>query len=189
MIAFASIRRAGRLFAMRRRALGGLAVAALALVLAGCGHKAAAPATTGPLPPPPAPPAPPPPPTLTSQSALEACGELQTNIRLVSQLISASVEEMTQSVHPKQLAKRTGDTRKNLLYSARVLEQIHPPPSLRASKRQLVAGLRAFAADFGKAQKAVEKDNLARAAHVLADPVALAKITASTTRIDRACGA
>ena len=169
---------------MPRRGLQLLAAAALATALAGCGHKAAAPSA----PPPPAPPPAPPPPTLTSASDLAACNELQTNIRIISALISNSVETMTQSLHPKQLAKRTGDTRKNLLYAAAVLTQINAPASLLGARNHLVHGLRAFAADFGRAQRSVARGDMAAASRQLVDRPALAEVTEATSLIDKACG-
>jgi hypothetical protein len=175
---------------MRRRAGQVLAAAALAAALAGCGgHSSSAqPETTAPATTPAVPPAPPPPPTLTSPADQAACNALETNIRIVSQLISSSVEVMTQSIHPKQLATRTANTEKNLLYSAHVLSQLAVPSALVQPRNQLVEGLREFGADFGRAQKSVARDDLAAAARQLVDRRALAKVTASTSAIDRACG-
>src|SRR5438876_2576853 len=173
---------------MRPRALQLRAATSLALALAGCGHHAAAPVAPPP-PPAPQPTAAPPPPTLTSAADLAACSELETNIRIVSQLISNSVETMTQSLHPKELAKRTGETQRNLLYAASVLSQIDPPRSLVHARRQLVVGLQEFAADFGRAERSVARNAIATAARQLVDRPALAKVTASTGAIDRACGA
>ena len=126
-------------------------VIALAVALAGCGGKTATRTvtTTVPASTTPAPAAP----TLTSAADLAACNELETNIRIVSQLISGSVEALTHSLHPKQLAKRTGDTQKNLLFAANVLASIDAPPSLVPARGQLVVGLRQFAADFGRAKR------------------------------------
>jgi hypothetical protein len=160
----------------------------LALALAGCGGgKSAAPPTTAtsagtttaaPAPKP-----------FTSVLDIAACNELETKIQIVSQLVSSSVEVMTQSVHPKQLAKRAGDTRDNLIYAAHVLAQIVVPKSLVQAQQGLTAGLRQFAADFGRAQTSVRHDNIARAARQLVDKPALAKVTAATGTIDRACRA
>ena len=169
---------------MHGRALQAVAAAALAAALAGCGHKAAAPTPATAPPPPPPPPAP----TLTSASDLAACNELQTNIRIISALVSNSVETMTQSLHPKQLAKRTGDTKRNLLYSAAVLSRIDPPASLDGARNHLVHGLRAFAADFGRAQRSVARGDLATASRQLVDRPALAEVTQATSLIDKACG-
>ena len=158
----------------------------LLIALTGCGGKAAAPpaqttsaaTTTAPAVP-----------TFTSVLDIAACNELETKIRIVSELVSSSVEVMTQSVHPKQLAKRAGDTRDNLLYAAHVLSQIVVPKSLVQARFELTAGLRQFAADFGRAQTSVRHNNLPRAARQLVDRPALAKVTAATTTIDRACRA
>ncbi|HEY7017518.1 MAG TPA: hypothetical protein VH297_03540, partial [Gaiellaceae bacterium] len=119
---------------------------------------------------------------------LAACNQLEGNIRVVSQMVSSSVEFMTQSLHPKELAQRTGLAQKNLLYSAKVLSRIPAPPPLVAPRNQLVVGLREFAADFGKARKAVARNDMATAARQLVDRPALAKVTAATKQIDRACG-
>src|SRR5689334_1402402 len=72
----------------------------LVLALAGCGGKPKA--------------APPPTTTAAAPVDVQACNQLEGYIRLVSQVISASVEEMTQSTHPKQLAGRTRATQRNL---------------------------------------------------------------------------
>jgi hypothetical protein len=177
---------------MRTRAGQALAAAALAAALAGCGgHSSnASPATTAP------PtttqsttPTSPPAPTKLTPAAAAACSELETNIRIVSQLVSTSVEVMTQSTHPRQLAARAGNASKNLLYSAKVLSQIEVPSEFVGPRNQLVVGLRAFGADFGRAQKSVARDDLAAAARELVDRPALAKVQAATAAIDRACGA
>ena len=172
---------------MRRRALQLLAAGALVAALAGCGHHAAAPVAPPPPPPPAAPP-PPPAPTLTSSADRAACNELQTNIRIISSLISSSVEAMTQSLHPKQLAKRTADTRRNLLYSAAVLSKIDAPASLLGARNHLVHGLRAFAVDFGRASRSVARGDMAAASQELVDRAALGEVTQATTVIDKACG-
>jgi hypothetical protein len=169
---------------MGRRALQALAAAALAAALVGCGHKASASATTSSPPPPPSPQQP----TLTSAADLAACNELQTNIRIISALVSSSVEVMTQSLHPKQLAKRAGDTRQNLLYSAAVLSRIDPPASLLGARNHLVHGLRDFAVDFGRAQRSVASGDMAAASRELVDRPALAEVSQATGVIDKACG-
>ena len=171
------------------RMYAGLVFLLLAFAVTGCGgaKKAAAPTTTAAAPATTA--ATPTVPTFTSVLDIAACDELQTKIRIVSQLVSASVEVMTQSVHPKQLAQRAGNTEKNLDYAATVLAQIVVPASLVQAQRNLVAGLRRFAGDFGKAQRSVRANNIARAAQQLVDKPALAKVTAATAAINRACGA
>jgi hypothetical protein len=154
----------------------------VALALAGCSgrHAAVAPATTttatGPAIP-----------TLTSGSDRLSCAELETKIRLVSQLVSGSVELMTQSLRPKELARRTGDAQRNVLYAASVLELMRVPSPLATARRRLVLGLRSFAADFGRAKASVARGDIAAAARQLDDRTALAQVAAATSRIDRAC--
>ena len=176
---------------MRRPALAVLAPVAVAAALAGCGGsggggttsaQASTPVTTAPTATVPAGP------TLTAPDDVAACNELEANIRIVSQLIASSAEALTRSLHSQQLAKRTGDTRKNLLLAARVLSQIQPPASLEGARNRLVHGLRSFAADFGRAQKSVQRGDIAAAARQLVDRPALAEVTDATKQIDAACG-
>jgi ABC-type uncharacterized transport system auxiliary subunit len=174
---------------MRGAGVRVFSVLVLAVALGGCGGKTATRTVTATVPAPPMTTAAGPAPTLTSAADRAACNELETNIRIVSQLISGSVEALTSSIHPKQLAKRTGDTQKNLLFASNVLATITTPSSLVAARDQLVLGLRQFAADFGRARKSVARDDLPAAAKQLVDRTALANVQASTQAIDTACGA
>ncbi|HEX7312225.1 MAG TPA: hypothetical protein VF232_13710 [Gaiellaceae bacterium] len=168
---------------MRRSAVRAVSAIALAAAFAGCAGKTTtkpAPAmTTAPTVAAP---------TLTSDADRATCQRLEATIRFVSQLVSTSVDSMTQSVHPKELAKRTGDAKKNLLYAASLLSLLAAPEPLVSAKYELVAGLRRFAADFGQAQKSVARDDIATAARQLADPSALARVRVAARRIDRECG-
>jgi hypothetical protein len=110
-------------------------------------------------------------------------------LRLVSQLVTGSVELMAQSLHPKELARQAGYTQRNLLYAASVLERLPVPRPLAAPRRRLVAGLRRFSADFGHAKASVERGDIAAASQQLADRPALAQVASAAQRIDRACGA
>jgi len=167
---------------MRRPAV----LALLVLTLAGCGGKHT-PAASPPPPPPPPTTTAPPAPTITSAEDLASCALLETRLRAVSQLVSGSVELMTQSLHPPELAKRTGDTQRNLLYAASVLELMRVPDPLAASRRRLVLGLRRFADDFGRAKRSVERGDMATAAQQLVDQPALAEVSAAAKKIDRTC--
>jgi len=158
--------------------------ALLVLVLAGCGGgkqaSVAPPTTTAPARPAP---------TMTTPAERAACAELQTKIRLVSTVVSGSVELMTQSLHPNELAARTGEAQRNLLLAAGSLELMRLPAPLVAPRRNLVVGLRDFADDFGKAKASVAHGDIAAAAQQLDDRAALGKVATATKRIDRACGA
>jgi hypothetical protein len=172
-----------------------------ALLVAGCGgNKKAASSTTAPVSVPPATTAAttaptstttqthPLAPTLTSASDLAACVELTTNLRVISTLIRSSVEDITQALHPKQLAKKTSDASQNLLYSAKVIALLEVPPSLEKTRARFVSGIRRFGADYARASKATAKGDLARASHYLHDGVALAEIDAASKKINRVCG-
>ena len=170
---------------MITRSMRGLVLQAfLVFALTGCGGKEA----TAPPPPPPTTTAPTQP-TLTSAADRAMCAELETKIRLVSQVVSGSVELMTQSLHPKELAQRSGEAQQNVLYAAGALELMRVPAPLSTARRNLVVGLRSFGDDFGRAKTAVAHGDIAGAAQQLRDPAALGKVAAATKQIDRACGA
>ncbi len=158
---------------MKRKLAYALVAALAALALAGCGGKTkAAPATIRAAP-----------------VDVAACTQLEGYIRLVSQVVSSSVEAMTQSTRPKELARRTRATQRNLAAAADVLERLQLPASLDQARRQLVRGLRRFSADFGRASASVAHGDLATAAQQLVDRRALTLVKDATAKIDRACGA
>jgi hypothetical protein len=163
---------------MARPGVRGLSVLALAAALAGCGGKASAP--------PPAATTQGPPPLSATDRA--ACANLESTIRIVSRLVSGSVDLITESSSPKQLARRTREGERHLLYAARVLAAIPAPQPAAAAQRRLVAGLRRFAVDLGRAQRSVGRGDIAGAARQVADRQALAEVQAATTEIDRVCG-
>src|SRR6516165_3202733 len=167
---------------MRTQALPALAAVAIAAAFAGCGGKSSAPtthaaATTAAAVP-----------TLTSDSDRQACAGLVTQLRLVSALVSGSVAVVTNSVHPAQLAARTGLARRNLLLSANDIAAVDVPQPLEPARNRLVRGLRRFAADLGRARRSVLHHRLPAAASEIVDNTALIDLQASTKTINRACG-
>src|SRR4051812_23460476 len=78
----------------------------------------------------------------TSAEDIAACNVLARNLRVVSQMITTSTEIMTtQSVHPRDLARRVGESRKVLLYAARIMELTDVPGSLDRTRTQFVASI------------------------------------------------
>ena len=158
------------------------------LLLAGCGGKKQAVVTQRTVEHPPPATTTAPRPTLTSPSDRQACAVLQTKIRDVAALVSGSVELMTQSLHPQELARRTGDAQRNLLLAAGSLDLMRVPDPLATARRRLVIGLQSFAADFGRAKSAVARDDMATAARQLSDPRSLSNVAAATKRVNELCG-
>lgn len=128
------------------------------------------------------------PPTLTTASERAACAVLQSKVRDIAAIVSGSVELMTQSLHPAELARRTGDTQRNLLLAAGSLDLMRVPPQLDTARRRLVIGLQSFAGDFGRAKAAVARNDMAAAARQLTDPRSLSNVSAATKRLNRLCG-
>jgi hypothetical protein len=154
---------------MLRRALPIAAALAVSVLVAGCGGGKHDPAAT------------------TRPVSAVACGEVVLDVRFISQLISNNVESMAHSLHPKQLARRTGTAQQGLLVAVRLVKRFHAPPQLARPRAQLVDGLRRYAADYGRARRAVLKDDMATASQELADPTALAEVKKATKTIDRIC--
>jgi hypothetical protein len=158
--------------AMLRQVLAIAAAAAVAALAAGCGGGTHQPATTAkPL------------------AGTVACQELELDVQFISQLISNNVEAITHSIHPKQLAHRTGVAHQSLLVAARLVERFRAPAALVHARAQLIDGLQRYAADFGRAQHSVAKNDLATASEQLVDPQALEEVKAATKEIDRHCRA
>lgn len=157
---------------MTRKLLYPLVATLAVLALAGCGGKTKAAPTT----------------IRVAPVDATACNQLEGYIRLVSDVVSSSVEAMTQSTRPKELARRTAATQRNLAAAADTLERLQLPLSLDQPRRQLVRGLRLFSTDFGRARASVARGDLAKAAQQLVDQRALTLVRDATAKIDRACG-
>jgi hypothetical protein len=127
-------------------------------------------------------------PALRSASDQTACAQLEQTIQAVSLVVGHTTEEITQALHPKELAQKISQARHSLLDSAKVIEIVQAPPELAGSQRNLARGLRAFAADFERGRAATAKGDMAKAAELMVDEGALRKIQTSAKRIDDLCG-
>jgi hypothetical protein len=126
---------------------------------------------------------------LTSAADLTACAQLEQVVRAVSALVGHTTEDITKARRTKQLANRMRTAQDSLLDSAKVVDLVDTTKPLAGSQRGLAAGLRMFAADFGRAQASAEKGDVAKAAKQTVDEVALRRIQVSVKRIDDLCGA
>jgi hypothetical protein len=179
---------------MRRLSLP--CILAAALLVAGCGSKAAAPSSaTATATAAAATPTPTPtvvlskgPDLLTSEADLAACAQLEQVVQAVSSLVGHTTEGITQAQHPDELAKATGTAQSSLLDSAKLVELVPATEPLVGSQRNLAQALRTFAADFGRAKASAAKGDMNRAAEQTVDKAALRKIQVSVKRIDDLCG-
>lgn len=163
-----------------------------AALLAGCGSKADSPPSataTATAAAAKKTPTPSPEPALTSASDVAACGQLEQAVQAVSQLVGHTTEGITQAINPKQLASRVGTAQQSLLDSAKLIKLVDAPKPLAGSQRQLVQGLRMFAADFGRGKVTAATGDMAKATEQLTDEKALRQIQVSAKRIDDLCGA
>ena len=183
----------GRRYPCRRMRLFRLGcVLAAAGLLFGCGSKAAAPRSdtaTATAAAPTATPTAARTPVLTAPRDLAACAQLEQAVQAVSQLIGHTTEGITQALTPKELAERVGTAQQSLLDSAKLINIVVVPKPLVGSQRQLVAGLRMFAADFRRGKSSAADGDMAAATQPLTDETALRKIQKSAKRIDDVCGA
>ena len=156
---------------MTRKLAHALLVALVVLALAGCGGKTkAAPSTTHAAP-----------------VDAAACAQLEGYVRLVSQVISSSVEAMTQSTRPKQLApgrsQRSGTCTQRRTCSS--------GPSFRSPSSSRRGSWRAGCA-LRRRLRPCERLGRPRgsraAAQQLVDRPALTLVKDATAKIDRACG-
>src|SRR4051812_40507086 len=134
-------------------------VLASAGLLAGCGGKTETAATPTPTIAT-ATPTPSPTPAFTSAKDLAACSALEQTVQAASLIVGHTTEGITQATNPKELAEKVGIAQKSLLDSAKVVELPRPPQPLVSSQRQFVAGLRMFAADFGRGKLAAAKGDM-----------------------------
>src|SRR5215218_166304 len=152
------------LFSIRSRLACGLLTAGL---LTGCGGKASQPSAT-------ATPAAPTAtassePALTAASDLSACADLQRTVQAVSLVVGHTTEDVTQALHPKELAAKLRTAQHSLLDSARVIEIVRAPAPLAGSQRDFAKGLRMFAADFGRAKATTRRGDMSKATEQLTD--------------------
>lgn len=157
------------------RALGAAAVFASAVLLAttvaGCGkdvstgktsasHPAAKPAT---------------------------CAQLYARLQQVTVAISASSELIANSLNPQQLSQRIAAEEKALSQSAEFMSAVQPPAALVPADQQLVAALRAFSADFARAEGPAARGDFQTAVAVMGDKTVVQKIVEASTTIENAC--
>jgi hypothetical protein len=126
---------------------------------------------------------------LTSPSDVAACGQLEETIRAVSLVVGHTTEDITQALHPKELAAKLGTARHSLLDSAKVVEIVRAPKPLAGSQREFAQGLRMFAADFARGQRSAAMGDMQKATAQLTDEAALRKIQVAAKHIDDLCGA
>jgi hypothetical protein len=157
--------------------------------LAGCGGDADPPSAATPTATAAPAQTPAPTPAFTRANDIAACGQLEQAVQAVSQLIGHTTEGITQALNPKELAEKVGTAQHSLLDSADLVMLVRPPKRLEGSQRRFVAGLRMFAADFGRGKVSAAKGDMAKATEQLTDEKALRKIQVSAKRIDDLCGA
>ena len=117
-----------------------------------------------------------------------SCELLLARLRRVTVALATSAELIAHSLNRKQLARRIGIEQVQLERSARLIATGPVPPSLAATRRDLVAALRALARDYARARPRAAAGDFGAAAAAMNDPPLVARILRASKRIERACG-
>jgi hypothetical protein len=117
-----------------------------------------------------------------------ACGLLLERLRRVTAALQASSELIAHSLNKRQLSNRIGIEQVQLRRSAALLTGGPIPAALVPVDRRLVAALRAFSRDFGRAKAPAARGDFRAATAAMSDTAAVKRILAASKTIERACG-
>lgn len=115
------------------------------------------------------------------------CAQLYARLQQVTATISASSEQIANSLNPQQLSQRIAVEEEALSQSAEYMSAVQPPAALAPADRQLVAALRAFSADFARAKGPAARGDFQAAVTAMGDKATVQKIVAASAAIEKAC--
>jgi hypothetical protein len=118
---------------------------------------------------------------------LPACAGLFARLQRVTVALGSSSELIAQSENKADLSQRIATEQQQLERSARLMDSAVVPAPLAAANRRLVAALRAFARDFGRAKAPARKGDLAGAVQAMTDQGAVNRVLAAAKTIEDAC--
>jgi hypothetical protein len=164
-------------------------VALAALVAAGCGggHASApspTPRATVAATASPRPTATPIPLTVADQ---QLCAALYARLQRVTLALSSSSELIAQSENKEDLTRRIATEQQQLARSAGLMAAATVPPPLSAVNDRMVRALRRFSRDFARARAPAARGDFPAAVAAMTDRLAVNRILAAATAIQRAC--
>jgi TolA-binding protein len=116
-----------------------------------------------------------------------ACASLFARLQRVTAAIDGSSELIAQSVSAQDLSQRIAVEQVQLERSAQLMTQEPVPAPLAEADRRLVAALRGFAADFGRARVPAARGDFRAAAQAMTDPPLVQRILDAAKTIEDAC--
>jgi hypothetical protein len=116
-----------------------------------------------------------------------ACTRLLGNLEQVTHTLNASSELIASSLDKQQLAVRIAGEVSQLQLAAALMAQGPVPAPLAAADRDLVAGLRTLADDYGRASTAASAGDLRTAVAEMTDEATVQRIVAASTTIEASC--
>lgn len=132
--------------------------------------------------------APPSTPTITIAAGYRgACALLVARLGRVTAALTASSELTARSRNKRELTHRIRVEEVQLERSATLMSGGPIPPPLVPADRRLVASLRAFARDFGRARGPAARGDFAAAAAAMSDEPVVRRIVQTSKTIDAAC--
>jgi hypothetical protein len=160
----------------------GLALLALAAAVAGCGAGTAKHAS-----PPTATATTTAPPVVIAPAERPACALLFSRLQRVTVALQTSSDLIAHSLNKKQLGRRIAIEQVQLQRSAALMTGGPIPAALIPADRSLVASLRAFSRDFGRAKVAATRGDFRAATTAMGDTPVVHRILQASKTIETAC--
>jgi hypothetical protein len=128
-------------------------------------------------------------PAAISAADRPACAALFARLQRVTLALSSSSELIAQSEDQTDLSGRIATEQQQLERSARLMDAAVVPGPLAGANRRLVAALRAYAHDFGRAKAPAERGDFQAAVQAMTDKPAVDRMLTAAKSIEDACGA
>lgn len=122
-----------------------------------------------------------------SSPATVSCAQLTGRLQQVTQVLGTSSELIANSVNPQQLSQRIATEQEALRQSASFMGSVRPPAAVAAADRRLVAALRAFSADFGRAAGPAARGDFQAATADMGDKPVVQQILSASKAIQEGC--
>lgn len=116
-----------------------------------------------------------------------ACDLLFARLNRATLAISSSSELIAHAQNPKELSQRIKTQQQQLERSAQLLDAAVVPKALEDANRSLVAALKTFAGDFGKAYEPAAQGDFQGAVEAMTDRATIAKVLAASQVIEATC--